>query len=93
MNLPYTLPRTFPGLGLLASYNHKTSNITDHAPSDQNHAVMMKEHAAVAKATNQPVTTYSPIAASLMVMDDAVKTKMKMKFDFCYLLAKKGIAC
>lgn len=32
-----------------------------------------------------------PLAASLMVMNDAVKTKMK-KFDICYLLATEGIA-
>ena len=53
---------------------------------------MMRERAATAKATNQPITTYSPIASSLLTMDEAVKKRMKKKFDICYLLAKEGIA-
>ena len=65
---------------ITGSSNHKTSNMLDHASSDQLCAAMMKERVARAKATNQP------IASSLLTMDKAVKKRMK-KFDICYLLA------
>ena len=39
--------------------NHKTSKIVDHANSDQHWAAMIRVHAKAAKATSQPVTSYS----------------------------------
>ena len=83
--------KNFSRAWIEGSNNHNTSNITDHATSHQHHAAIIREQAVVAKATQQPITSYSPIAASLMTMDDAVK-KMKMKFNISYLLAKEGIA-
>ena len=47
---------------------------------------MLRVHAAAAKAANQPITTYSPIASSLLMMDESVKKQMK-KFDICYFCA------
>ena len=74
------------------SSNHKTSNILDHVSSDQHRAAVMRWRAATAKATNQPITTYSPIASSLLTMDETVNKRMMKKFEICYLLAKEGIA-
>ena len=46
----------------------------------------------VREASGHPVTVYSPIAQGLVVMDDTVLSRMKRKFDICYVLAKEGLA-
>ena len=48
--------------------------------------------ADLAKANNQSVTTFSPIARSLMNMDATTRERMKRKFDICYVMAKEGMA-
>ena len=53
---------------------------------------MVRTCVEAAKATNQPITSYSPITRSLMRMDDQVMERMKKKFDICYIMAKEGIA-
>ena len=45
-----------------------------------------------AKAMKKPITTYAPIAKSLLVMDRSLEEKMGKKFDICYLLAKENMA-
>ena len=45
-----------------------------------------------AKDTNQPITSYSPIARSLLRMDDQVIERMNKKFDICYVMTKEGLA-
>ena len=45
-----------------------------------------------AKAAKQPISTYAPIARSLLNLEASVKAKMKRKFDICYLMAKEGMA-
>ena len=45
-----------------------------------------------AKATNQTITTYSPIAYALLMMDKTLKERMKKKFDTFYVMAKEGIS-
>ena len=47
---------------------------------------------AQAKASNQPLETYAPIARMLLTMDDGELTRMRYKFEICYPLAKEGIA-
>ena len=47
---------------------------------------------ATAKALDQPVTSYSPVARSLLVMDEAVQQRMEQKFDICYVLAKESMS-
>ena len=44
------------------STNHKTSNISDHATSDQHKVEMIRLRSEQAKERNEPVTTYAPIA-------------------------------
>ena len=53
---------------------------------------MLRVRADAAKASNQPLTTYSPIARSLLVMDRAVQAHMKRKFDICYVMAKESLS-
>ena len=43
-----------------------------------------------AKTSNLPITTYSPIARSLLAMDESVGSRMK--FDIGYMMAKEGMA-
>ena len=45
-----------------------------------------------AKARNEPVESYAPIACSLLRMEVSEKEKMKRTFEICYVLAREGIA-
>ncbi len=84
--------KNFSRAWLEGSTNHKTSNIVDHVNSDQHRAAMVRTRTEAAKATNQPITSYSPIVRSLLRMDDQVMERMKKKFDICYVMAKEGLA-
>ena len=64
----------------------------DHDNSDQHKAAMQRLHVDNAKAASQSIATYAPIAKSLLNMEASVKSKMKRKFDICYLMAKEGMA-
>jgi hypothetical protein len=66
------------------SSNQKTSNIVDHAKSEQHLSAMSLVSTAAAKASDLPVTSYSPIARSLLVMDDTTRQRMRKKFDICF---------
>ena len=48
-------------------------------------------HVEQVKATNRPVTTYAPIAQSLLSMDKLLQERMGKKFDVCYMLAKENL--
>ena len=73
------------------SSNHKTSNIADHANSEPHKAAMMYLRKDQAKARNEPITSYSPIARSVLSssMDPAVRERVKKKFDISFVLAKE----
>ena len=53
---------------------------------------MVQVRAEAAKASNQPITAYSPIAHSLLVMNEMVKGRMKRKFDIHYVMAKETLS-
>ena len=84
--------KNFSRAWIEGSSNHKTSNIIDHATNDQHRAAMIRMRAVAAKATNQSITTYSPIACALLTMDRTVKERMIKKFDICFVMAKEGLA-
>ena len=84
--------RNFAGSWVNGSTNLKTSNLIDHAQSEQHQAAMRHLQIDHAKAAKQPVSTYAPIARSLLNLEASVKAKMKRKFDICYLMAKEGMA-
>ena len=84
--------KNFSRAWITGSSNQKTSNIVNHATSEQHRASMTRVRAEAAKASNQPLTTYSPIAHSLLVMDKTVQERMKRKFDICYVLAKESLS-
>ena len=80
--------RNFSRVWITGSNNHKTSNIIDHAKSEQHHAAMIQ----AAKASHQPITSYSPLARSFTTMEATAEERVRRKFDICYVLAKEGIA-
>jgi len=65
--------------------------LVDHATSEQHRAAMVRVRADAARASNQPLTTYSPIARSPLVIDEAVQRRMKRKFDICYVMTKESL--
>ena len=83
--------KSFSKAWITGSSNQKTSNIFDHATSEQHRAAMVRVRADAARASNQPVTSYCPIARSLLVMDEAVQRRMKKKFDICFVMAKESL--
>lgn len=80
--------KNYSGVWIKGSTNHKTSSVVDHAKSDQHKAAMIH----VRKASNQPIKTYSPIARSLLTMDETTQKRMERKFDICYVMAKESMA-
>ena len=48
--------------------------------------------ASQARARQEPITSYAPIARSLLVLEESERGRMRRKFDLCYLMAKEGIA-
>ena len=83
--------KNFSKAWITGSSNQKTSNIVDHATSEQHRAAMVRVRTDAARASNQPLTSYSPIARSLLVMDEVVQGRMKKKFDICYVMAKESL--
>ena len=75
--------RSFSRAWIEGSANHKTSNITDHANSEPHKAAMMHFRKDQAQRQNEPVTSYSPIAQSLLSssLEPAVRDRVKKKFD------------
>ncbi len=84
--------KNFSKSWITGSMNHKTGNIIDHANSDQHKAAILRIRSEATKASNLPITSYSPIARSLLVMDEAVQGHMKRKFDNCYIMTKESVA-
>ena len=84
--------RNYSAAWVNGSANHKTSNIVDHAKSEQHSAAMAHLRKTQAHASNQPLSTYSPIALCFSTIDAGQMTKMKHKFEICYVIAREGIA-
>ena len=68
------------------STNHRTSNITDHACSEQHKSAMALLCRDQARSKREPITTYSPIARSLLstALSPAVRDQMKKKFEISF---------
>jgi len=85
--------KNFSRAWITGSTNHKTSNVTDHASSEQHKAAMALLRREQAKNASKPVTSYSTIACCLHnpPMDPASKERLKKKFDISYVLAKENL--
>lgn len=56
--------------------SQKLSNVVDHAHSDQHQLSMTLMSTVRANAMNRHIIAYSPIAKSLLIMDDSQQQKM-----------------
>jgi len=85
--------KNFSRAWIEGSTNHKTSNITDHANSEQHKSAMALLRKDQAKSKHEPVTSYSPIAQSLLSMElnPTVKEQIRRKFEISFVLAKEHI--
>ena len=84
--------KTFSWAWIKGSSNHKTSNIIDHTDSEPNKTAIMYFHRDQAKSRNEAITSYSPIAHSLLSptpMDPDARERVKKKIDTSYVLAKE----
>ena len=52
---------------------------------------MMRLRDDHAKAKGQSATMVSPIVASLWQMDDKTRSRMRQKFDLCFVMAKESL--
>lgn len=84
--------KNFSNAWVSGSENHRTSNVLDHVACEQHQAAMSYLRVDQAKARNEPITSYTPIARALLMLDEAEKGRMRRKFDLCYLMAKEGLA-
>ena len=75
--------KNYSAAWVTGSENQRTSNVLDHATSEQH-----KVCTAQAKASNLPVISYAPIARTLMALDKSEQVKLRHKFDMCYFPAK-----
>ena len=73
------------------SGNHLPSNLLDHARNDQHLAAMSHPHTAQAKARQEPIVSYTPIAHSLLMLEESEWERMRCKFDVCYVMAKESV--
>ena len=76
------------------SSNHKTSNLLDHASSQQHAAAMVlfKKDQARAAGSSAAVASASPIIRCLMNIDEKIMERVKKKFDVCYVMAKECLS-
>ncbi|KAL5506170.1 hypothetical protein EMCRGX_G007757 [Ephydatia muelleri] len=84
--------KSYSDAWISGSTNQRTTNVLEHAASDQHKAAMTCLRTLHAKAKNEPVVNYAPIASCLMTMQEPDQAQMRRKFDTCYLMAKEGIA-
>ena len=73
----------------LGGSGNQTSNVLDHAKSEQHVASMARLQEERAHAH---FFVHAPITRSLAVLDDLEKERVKHKFDICYVLAREGLA-
>lgn len=84
--------KNYSNVWVSGSDNHRTSNVLDHATSEQHKNAMGRLRTAQAKARNEPVVQYAPIARSLSMLSEVDRTRMRRKFDISFVMAREGIA-
>lgn len=67
---------------ITGSENHRSSNLIDHANSEQHKAAMSRHRVEQAKSHNQPITTIAPIAKSLLTLGGSEKIRLQRSLMF-----------
>ena len=84
--------RNYSNKWIVGADSVRTSNIKDHARTDQHsHAIMLLKKEQCSSAGLGP-QVYAPIAQSLSVLSDDVKAKLRVKFDIAHFVATEKLA-
>ena len=84
--------RNFSDKWILGADSLRTSNIRDHAKTNQHELAMKllaKEH-AIAKGAS--TSTYAPIVQAMQRMSETEKARLRRKFDIAYLVATEKLS-
>ena len=70
----------------------RTTNVLDHAKSDQHVHAMNLLRREKAQAQGASIATYAPIAKSLSSLPEDERKKLRAKFDIAYFVATEQLA-
>ena len=81
--------KNFQHAWLVVSVNQRTSSVIDHAMSEQHSIAVNKWRNDNARASQESISAYAPVAKSLLHIEKSERTRLLKKFDLCYILAKE----
>ena len=84
--------KNYSSAWIIGTTNHRASNITDHAASEQHKVAMLRLCTEQAKAARVPIAERCLIAKSLLALEKPMQEKISKKFDICYVMARESIA-
>jgi len=84
--------KNFSRSWICGSTNQRSSNIIDHAKSEQHKVAMTRLRTEQARLSNVPIVSYAPIVQSFAAMETSTREKLEKRFDVCYMLAKEDMA-
>jgi hypothetical protein len=84
--------KNFSRVWLDGSINHRSSNITDHARSEQRIKASDLHRYENAKSSKEPVMSYAPVFKDLHQTKEVGLHKMMRKLYSCYVLANENMA-
>ena len=70
----------------------RTTNICDHAKSEQHLHTMNLERKCLAQSVDESPASYAPIAWALTVISPEEMERLRVKFDIAHFIAKENIA-
>ena len=84
--------RNYSNKWIVGADSLRTSNIKDHARTDQhNHAMLLLKKEQSSSAGLGP-QCYAPVARSLSALPEDVKAKLRVKFDIAHFVATEKLA-
>ena len=84
--------RNFSGKWIEGADSLSTTNICDHAKSEQHLHAMNLERKRLAQSIGESPASYVPIAWALTTISLEEMEKLRVKFDIAYFIAKENIA-
>ena len=84
--------RNFSDRWIVGADSVRTSNIRDHAHSEQHDHAMSLLKQESAKAEGKSCYSYAPIAMALSTLPDGEKERLWKKFDIAYLVAREKLS-
>ena len=79
--------RNYSDKWILGALSVRTSNIRDHAKSDQHAHAMMLLKQSQARSKGLDTSTYAPIAMALQQMSESDKKSLRVKFNIAHFVA------